>query len=638
MVVRGTLRKNVRILLLGDRGVGKTSLILSLVSEEFPEDVPYRAEEITIPPDVTPELVPTHIVDYSAQDQTEDQLLDEVRRAHVICLVYSVASERTLMNITSHWLPMLREAVPHSRCPIILVGNKVDLTEESTVSLAQEIMEQYPEIESFVECSAKTLKNISEMFYYAQKAVLHPTAPIYLADRLDLTDECKRALARIFMICDLDNDGLLNDYELSAFQKRCFDMPLRPEAMEDVKEVLRRNISYGVSPNNCITLQGFLYLHCLFIQRGRSHTTWTVLRKFGYNDQLILAKDFLCPPLKVPSGSSIELSHKGQQFFSKLFLRFDKDRDGALNPVELHQLFATCKKPAWGNEMKNLVPTNEKEWITKAGFLCFWVYTTSTDVQTTFEYLAFLGYPINECENQLSAIQVTREKKLDILKKQSTRNVYHCHVIGMHGVGKSVITRRILGHTVERIEEDLRDKLQRCVNITHVYGQEKFLIMKEIEVRNVSEPLTPSDAKCDVACLVYDCTNPKSFEYVARIYLKYFEDGRIPVLFVGSKGDLTEVKQDYLLQPSAFCDAHRLASPHKFSAYSDTYRDVYQKLATMAAFPRFHAAWILFYRHASHLTELSLLSGDSLLMKAGIGLAIVAALGIVVSKLLKNDR
>lgn len=46
-------------------GVGKTSLILSLVSEEFPEDVPPRAEEITIPADVTPEKVPTNIVDYS---------------------------------------------------------------------------------------------------------------------------------------------------------------------------------------------------------------------------------------------------------------------------------------------------------------------------------------------------------------------------------------------------------------------------------------------------------------------------------------------------------------------------------------------------------------------------------------------
>ena len=47
------------------RNVGKTSLILSLVSEEFPLDVPPRAEEITIPGDLTPEKVPTCIVDYS---------------------------------------------------------------------------------------------------------------------------------------------------------------------------------------------------------------------------------------------------------------------------------------------------------------------------------------------------------------------------------------------------------------------------------------------------------------------------------------------------------------------------------------------------------------------------------------------
>ena len=49
------------------RNVGKTSLILSLVSEEFPQDVPPKAEEITIPGDLTPERVPTCIVDYSGQ-------------------------------------------------------------------------------------------------------------------------------------------------------------------------------------------------------------------------------------------------------------------------------------------------------------------------------------------------------------------------------------------------------------------------------------------------------------------------------------------------------------------------------------------------------------------------------------------
>lgn len=33
-----------------------------------------------------------------------------------------------------------------------------------------------------LQCSAKDLKNISEMFYYAQKAVLHPTAPLFSAE------------------------------------------------------------------------------------------------------------------------------------------------------------------------------------------------------------------------------------------------------------------------------------------------------------------------------------------------------------------------------------------------------------------------------------------------------------------------
>lgn len=47
-------------------------------------------------------------------------------------------------------------------------------------------MEDFNEVESCVECSAKTLHNISEMFYYAQKAVLHPTAPLYIMEEQDV--------------------------------------------------------------------------------------------------------------------------------------------------------------------------------------------------------------------------------------------------------------------------------------------------------------------------------------------------------------------------------------------------------------------------------------------------------------------
>ena len=40
---------------------------MSLISEEFPDQTPPRMEEITIPADVTPERVATHIVDFSSQ-------------------------------------------------------------------------------------------------------------------------------------------------------------------------------------------------------------------------------------------------------------------------------------------------------------------------------------------------------------------------------------------------------------------------------------------------------------------------------------------------------------------------------------------------------------------------------------------
>lgn len=108
-----------------------------------------------------------------------------------------------------------------------------------------------------LKCSAKNLKNISELFYYAQKAVLHPTAPLYdpedkqvgywkwtvnilicsavhlcacqwmfimcnnafvLCYFTQLKPLCVRALSRIFYISDQDNDRILSDLELNRFQ------------------------------------------------------------------------------------------------------------------------------------------------------------------------------------------------------------------------------------------------------------------------------------------------------------------------------------------------------------------------------------------------------------------------------------
>ena len=42
-------------------------------------------------------------------------------------------------------------------------------------------------------------------------------------------------------------------------------------------------------------------------------------------------------------------------------------------------------------------------------------------------------------------------------------------------------------------------------------------------------------------------------------FQRYFSgDSKIPVLVVGNKADMTAVRQDYILQPEAFCAKHRV--------------------------------------------------------------------------------
>ncbi|KAL6441985.1 hypothetical protein ACFW04_002378 [Cataglyphis niger] len=588
------LRRNVRILLIGERGVGKTSLILSLVSEEYAEDVPSKAEEITIPADVTPEQVPTHIVDYSAVEQTDDQLAEEIQKAHVICVVYSVDDEDTLDRAASYWLPLIRKCSPDNRCPVVLVGNKIDLVDYSTI-----------------ECSAKTLQNVSETFYYAQKAVLHPTTPLYNYD----TQE----------ICDVDNDGLLNDMELNAFQQWCFNTPLQPQVLEDVKAVLSKNICDGIC-NGCVTMKGFMYLQCLFIQRGRNETTWAVLRKFGYDNELQMSKEYIHPSLKVPLGCTTELSHKGQEFLTLLFMQHDRDRDGALSPLEMESLFSRCLVPPWGDEYKYTVPTNEKGWLTFQGYMCQWALLTLTNVRKTMEYMAYLGYNMYHNESQTSSIVVTREKKVDLAKKQTSRNVYTCHVIGPKSSGKTTLCRTFIDPKLEKLnDETVPSNAHISVNTLHVYGQEKTMVLKDINVLNVQDALTPAEIQCDAAALVYDASNPKSFEYIARIYIKYFADSKIPVLIIANKSDLSEVKQGYLLQPAAFCSKYKLMPPQPYSISRTVRREIFVKLATMAAFP--------------HINQFGLMQGDSLVWwKAGLGIAVATVAGYVMMRVLNTEK
>ncbi|KAK2855441.1 hypothetical protein Q7C36_007310 [Tachysurus vachellii] len=585
------MKRDVRILLLGEPKVGKTSLIMSLVGEEFPEEVPLRAEEITIPADVTPEKVPTHIVDYSESEQTDEVLRNEIIKANVVCVVYDVTQEETIHKIRTKWIPLVNgEAEKGSKIPIILVGNKSDLRSGSSMETILPIMNQFSEIETCVECSAKNLKNISELFYYAQKAVLHPTAPLYDPEDKQLKPPCVRALTRIFTISDQDNDRILSDDELNSFQKSCFGNPLAPQALEDVKTVVWKNTSDGVQDNG-LSLNGFLFLNTLFIQRGRHETTWTILRKFGYDDTLELTDDYLYPPLRVPVGCTTELNHLGYQFLQRLFEKYDEDKDSALSPAELKNLFAVFPYMPWVESVYSSVPTTEDNYISLHGYLCQWTLSAYLGVHRCLEHLGYLGYPIlMEQDSQTSAITVTRDKATDLEKGQTQRCVFLCKVIGPRGTGKSAFLKAFLGRSLAGDEHRCPSAFSlHTINTVSVSNQEKYLILEEVDVE--AEFLKAADAACDVACLMYDVSDPDSFNYCASIYKQHYMASGVPCVLVGSKADLPEVKQHHGMSPAEFCYKHRLSAPLRFTAintHGNTH--IYSKLAWAAMYPHLNGS------------------------------------------------
>jgi len=149
----------------------------------------------------------------------------------------------------------------------------------------------------------------------------------------------------------------------------------------------------GGVQGDALTELGFLYLFTIFIQRGRLDTTWTVLRKFGYAEDLRLTEAFLAPwcvfraaghllaliqrtgRFDVPSDCSVELSHVGYDFFTSLFEANDKDRDGALNAKELESLFSTAPGSPWaGTVFPDTIIADDSGSITLQGWLAQWRY------------------------------------------------------------------------------------------------------------------------------------------------------------------------------------------------------------------------------------------------------------------------
>ncbi|WPG98605.1 mitochondrial Rho GTPase [Acrodontium crateriforme] len=584
----------VRICICGDESVGKSSLLTSLVKDTFvTAKIQPVLPPITLPPTLgTPENVTTTIVDTSALPQERDNLRKELRKCNVILLVYS--DHYSYERVALFWMPYFRSLGVN--VPVVLCANKSDLNTgvTSTAHIVEEemlpVMAEFKEIDSCIRTSAREHHNINEVFFLCQKSVTHPVAPIYDSKEGSLKPAAVEALKRVFYLCDKDQDGLLNDQEIHAFQQKCFDKILSDDDLASIKRSIRENV-HAKEENipDGIDVKGFLHLNTIFAEKGRHETIWIILRKFQYSDSLSLKDTFLHPKFDVPAYASAELSPAGYRFFVDLFILHDKDNDGGLNDSELAMLFTPTPgiPEHWANSsFPSCTVRNEAGYITLQGWLAQWSMTTFEEPKTTLEYLAYLGFESPDGKGITSALKITKPRKRRNRPGRVERNVFLCYVLGAPHSGKSTLLNAFLNRPFSSTYHPTI-KPQTAVNSVELQGGKQcYLIMEELGELEpaILENQVKLDA-CDLICYTYDSGDPDSFAHIRELRQRHPTLNDLPSVYTALKADRDRAVQRAEVQPDAYCEELKMAKPLHVSATWASISEFFVHLADCATFP-----------------------------------------------------
>ena len=153
----------IKILILGDTNVGKTSLLLSYTDNYFPDShvatigIDYKIKEVT----VNGVKLKLQIWDTSGQERFRSMTQTFLKTSHGIIFVYDITNKKSFEGIKG-WI---KDAESNSsNFEKILIGNKCDLEGKREVS--NDSLEKYgnkKKIKIF-ETSAKTSINVNEAF------------------------------------------------------------------------------------------------------------------------------------------------------------------------------------------------------------------------------------------------------------------------------------------------------------------------------------------------------------------------------------------------------------------------------------------------------------------------------------------
>ncbi|XP_027335187.1 ras-related protein RABC1-like [Abrus precatorius] len=154
-----------KLLLIGDSGVGKSSLLLCFTSNEFEDLAPTIGVDFKVKYLMMDgKKLKLAIWDTAGQERFRTLTSSYYRGAQGIIMVYDVTRRETFTDLSEVWAKEIDLYSTNPECIKMLVGNKVDKDSDRAVTKKEGIdfAREYGCL--FIECSAKTRVNVQQCF------------------------------------------------------------------------------------------------------------------------------------------------------------------------------------------------------------------------------------------------------------------------------------------------------------------------------------------------------------------------------------------------------------------------------------------------------------------------------------------
>ena len=179
----------LKLILLGDSGVGKTNLISRYISNSFDENtratigVEFFCKNFRIN---KKRIIKVEIWDTAGQERYKAITSVYYKGAKGAFIVYDITSRKTFENIDK-WIGEIKERTTDD-VKLIIIGNKTDLNNEREVK-SEEALIKYQDMDiPLIETSALEDTNVNEAFINLIKIVYKDIARKEIEERKNISD------------------------------------------------------------------------------------------------------------------------------------------------------------------------------------------------------------------------------------------------------------------------------------------------------------------------------------------------------------------------------------------------------------------------------------------------------------------